>query len=55
MERDKEAGSNYLGPSRMLTGNQSPFLWGLGSRLLVKGRKRGDQGQRDRQGRVQGG
>lgn len=55
MERGKEAGSNYLGPSRMLTGNQSPFLWGLGSRLLVKGRKRGDEGQRDRQGRVQGG
>lgn len=55
MQRDKETRSEYLGPLRMLIGNQSSFLWGLGSRLLVKGRKRGNQGQWDRQGRVQGG
>lgn len=45
MECDKAARSDYLGPSRMLRGNQSSFTWGLGSRGLEKGWKRQEQGQ----------
>lgn len=44
MECDKATKPNYRGPSSKLRGNQSSFPLGTGSRGLVKGRKKGEQG-----------